>query len=278
MPHSIGKLKHLRYLDLSKNYGLKILPNSIIKMVNLQTLILRGCYSLRELPKGIKKLVNLRFLDITCCSNELTNMPLEIEHLTYLETILPGVVVSKEGSGAKSNGGPSRLKELHNLGGKLIIDNLGYGKDDVSEYLNDRQHLQQLELEWGWGDGESKCDEMLEGLQLPPNLKALELRDYMGMRIPSCVSSLTSLIKFELIRNRRLQHLPPLNQLPFLKDVFLFKMEALEYISDEGMVLGASSSSSSSSKTPFFPSLSSLKIYRCPKLKGWWRKDRKAHL
>ncbi|KAK4551366.1 hypothetical protein RGQ29_032388 [Quercus rubra] len=274
VPHSIGKLKHLRYLDLSRNYDIKILPNSITKMLNLQTLILQFCRLLRELPKGIKNLVNLRFLDITGCSNELTKMPLEIEHLTSLETILPGVVVRKEGSGAKSNGGPSRLKELHNLGGKLIIENLGYGKDDVSEYLNDRQHLQQLELKW-WGswDGESKCDEMLEGLQLPPNLKALELRDYMGMRIPSCVSSLTSLIKFELIRNRRLQHLPPLNQLPFLKDVFLFKMEALEYISDEGMVLGASSSSSSSSKTPFFPSLSSLKIYRCPKLKGWWRNE-----
>ena len=31
------------------------------------------------------------------------------------------------------------------------------------------------------------------------------------------------------------------------------------------------SSSSSSSKTPFFPSLSFLNIRGCPKLKGWWR-------
>ena len=51
-------------------------------------------------------------------------------------------------------------------------------------------------------------------------------------------------------------------------------MEALEYISDEDSVsnvLGASSSSSYSSKTPFFPSLSSLFIRGCRKLKGWWR-------
>ena len=75
-----------------------------------------------------------------------------------------------------------------------------------------------------------------------------------------------------LSHNERLQHLPPLNQLPFLKNVSLMFMEALEYISDEDSVsnvLGASSSSSS--KTPFFPSLSSLYIRECPKLKGWWR-------
>ena len=49
-------------------------------------------------------------------------------------------------------------------------------------------------------------------------------------------------------------------------------MKALEYISDEDIlsnVLGGSSSSSS--KTPFFPSLSSLILDECPNLKGWWR-------
>ena len=201
-------------------------------------------------------------------------MPLEIEHLTYLETIRPGVVVRKEGSWirccwsykkkkAKSNGGPSQLKELHNLGGKLIIENLGYGKGDVLEYkdanLNDRQHLQQLILRWDLWDGESECDEMLEGLQPHPNLKTLQLRDYIGVRIPSWVSSLTNLVH--------------LNQLPLLKSVSLWRMEALEYMSDEDSVsnvLGASSSSSSS-KTPFFPSLSSLYLNDRPKLKGWWR-------
>nr|POF19694.1 putative disease resistance protein rga4 [Quercus suber] len=208
-------------------------------------------------------------------------MPLEIRHHTYLETILPGVVVRKEGSGAKSNGGPSQLKKLHNLGGKLIIENLGYGKDDVWECkeanLRDKQHLQHLVLKWDHSEWDAESDEMLEALQPHPNLKALELRYYMGVRIPSWLSSLTNLVRFKLEDNKRLQHLPPLNQLPFLKEVYLEDMEALEYIEyiwiDEesvSNVLGASSSSSSS-KTPFFPSLSSLWIAGCPKLKGWWR-------
>ncbi|KAL4600463.1 hypothetical protein ACB092_11G200300 [Castanea dentata] len=279
--------------DVLDDFSTEALQHKVMagNKMTKETLILQDCPSLKELPRGIKKLVNLRFLDVTYCSFELTNMPLEIEQLTYLETILPGVIVRKEGSGAscsgsykkkkaKSNGGPSQLKELHNLGGKLRIENLGYGKDDVWECkdanLNNRQHLQQLELKWGSWNGESECDEMLEGLQPHPNLKRLGLYCYMGVRIPSWVSCLTNLVEFELVANDRLQHLPPLNQLPFIKVVSLEGMEALEYISDEDSVsnvLGASSSSSSSasSKTPFFPSLTSLSIHFCPNLKGWWR-------
>uniref|UniRef100_A0A2N9FMK0 Disease resistance protein RGA3 n=1 Tax=Fagus sylvatica TaxID=28930 RepID=A0A2N9FMK0_FAGSY len=141
VPHSIGELIHLRYLDLSENEDIEILPNSIT-----------------------------RHLDIAGCS-ELTHMPLGLGHLTSLE-ILSLFVVNQEG------------------------------------------------------------------------LRA------------------------------RLHHLPQLNQLPFLQSISLYKMEALEYISEDivSNVFG-SSSSSSSSKATFFPSLSSLELSDCHNLKGWWRKD-----
>ena len=52
IPHSFGELKHLRYLNLSKNEDIEFLRNSIIKPLNLLTLILHGCRSLIELPGG----------------------------------------------------------------------------------------------------------------------------------------------------------------------------------------------------------------------------------
>ncbi|XP_030949097.1 disease resistance protein RGA2-like isoform X2 [Quercus lobata] len=288
VPHSIGELSHLRYIDLSQNKHIAVLPNSITKLLNLRTLKLYSCDSLKVLPRGLKKLVNLRHLDVMGCY-KLTHMPLGLGHLTSLE-ILTRFVARQEGSKAssyswyknkkaESGGGLSELKELSNLGGSLAITKLGHGEDDMVECkatnMKQKQHLQDLELCWElcWDDGETECydDMSLEGLQPHPNLKALDLWYYMGVRIPSWVSSLTNLVHLRLEQNKRLQHLPPLNQLPFLKVVYLWGMEALEYISDEDSVSNVLGASSSSSETPFFPSLSSLRICHCPKLKGWWR-------
>ena len=43
VPRNIGKLKHLRYLDLSYNECIMILSNSITELWNLQTLKLSAC-------------------------------------------------------------------------------------------------------------------------------------------------------------------------------------------------------------------------------------------
>nr|POE84460.1 putative disease resistance protein rga4 [Quercus suber] len=81
---------------------------------------------------------------------------------------------------ARSNG-PSQLKELRNLGGNLRIVNLGHGKDEVDANLKEKRHLQQLLLEWDASEWDGETDELLEGLQPHPNLKALELQYYMGL-------------------------------------------------------------------------------------------------
>jgi hypothetical protein len=80
---SIGKLKHLRYLEFSGNSEIEKLPDSITRLQNLQTLKLSGCESLKELPRDIKKLVNLRHLEIDGCFS-LSYMPVGLGQLTKI--------------------------------------------------------------------------------------------------------------------------------------------------------------------------------------------------
>ncbi|KAK7392886.1 hypothetical protein VNO78_21336 [Psophocarpus tetragonolobus] len=85
LPRWIGKLKHLRYLNLSGNKKLKGLPDSVCKLQNLQTLDLRGCIKLQELPKGIRKLISLRRLLVTTRQTHFPDS--EIANLASIETL-----------------------------------------------------------------------------------------------------------------------------------------------------------------------------------------------
>jgi hypothetical protein len=93
---------------------------------------------------------------------------------------------------------------------------------------------------------------LLEVLQPHLNLKRLRLEGNYGSRLPTWLSSLTNLVRFELAGCRKCQYLPPLNQLPSLKVLHLFGMDALEYIS--------SGSGDSNEFSSFFPSLEEIKL------------------
>ena len=269
IPKSIGKLSHLRYINLSYN-DFKVLPNAITRLYNLQTLKLMDCRNLKEFPKDIRELINLRHLENDRCES-LSYMPCGIGRLTLLES-LPLFVI---GTGSKV-GRLSELKRLNNLRGKLWIKKLENVRDANVESeeanLGEKQYIESLELEWSYGEeaqaqsGED-AESVMVGLRPHRNLKEFFITGYGGRGFPSWMMNgglscrLPNLSTINLKSCLGCQILPPFVELPHLKSLKLQCLEKVEYMDH------------CSSEGPFFPSLEYLELERMPKLKELWRRD-----
>ncbi|KAJ4715503.1 putative Nbs-lrr resistance protein [Melia azedarach] len=262
VPILIGKLKHLRYLDLSRNNDLKELPDSMWKLINLQTLNLYGCRSLQKLPRDMRKMVSLQYLMIDNCDS-LTSMPHGLGRLTGLRRLSLFVVGKRD----RKNDALKELNGLNELRGSLRIKILG-DKENVNlaeVNLEEKQYLESL-----WLVGKSEHGRMtVEGLKPHSNLKELSVDGLGNVMFSGCMSSFAHLSKIEIANGESFQNITPLGRLPSLLLLTLMYLPNLEYLSESDRV--GDSSTSTAPPTAFFPSLKGLVISDCKKLKGWWK-------
>ncbi|XP_021752454.1 putative disease resistance protein RGA3 isoform X2 [Chenopodium quinoa] len=275
LPHSIGELLHLRYLDLSDNDELDVLPQSITKLYNLQTLKLCMCEKLKELSKDLMKLVNLRILKISDCDS-LTNMPKGVSKLSCLRVLSDFVVDGLKASRKQWFDQLGELKRLNSLKGHLSVtitffENARAVKEDIDRegaYLRDKEHLKFISIRFNDTGNDEVARRLMEELQPHPNLRGLELHSCVGMRMPSwarenkLATSLPNLNRLDFF-GCRMEDLTCLGNLRHLEFLQLFYCRKLKYIFEKSALAGGSDPNG------LFPRLRKLVMEDLPELQGW---------
>ncbi|KAF3958319.1 hypothetical protein CMV_016771 [Castanea mollissima] len=231
LPNEVGKLKHLRLLNLSDSFKITELPEMLCNLCNLQTLDISCCGEIKKLPQGMGKLIKLRHLITGHFSNldrpfvalMLTEpFPKGIGRLSCLRTLEKFII------GGINNTEECKLGELKNLvhlKGSLEIGGLR-NVTDVQEaenaQLKNKIHLRNLRLKFG-GEAENRRGEndelVLNALEPHPELESLWISGYGGTGYPNWLMSLTILKKLELESWDNLEQLPPLGKLRFLESL-----------------------------------------------------------
>ncbi|KAH9685810.1 hypothetical protein KPL70_014107 [Citrus sinensis] len=300
IPENIGKLMHLKYLNLS---GLRIarLPETLCELYNLQKLDISWCRDLRELPAGIGKLKNMRSL-LNFGTNSLKYMPIGISKLTSLRRLDKFVV----GGGVDgSNTGRLQLRGECSIEG---LCNVSHVDEAERLQLSNKKNLLRLHLQFGgkdedWRneeeeeeegevvDGEDeegrrkneKDKQLLEALQPPLNVEELWIIFYGGNIFPKWLTSLANLRELNLSLCFNCEHLPQLGKLPLeklqLKNLKSVKRVGNEFLGIEESSEDGPSSSSSSPSVIAFPKLKSLEIDGMKELEEWnYRITRKENI
>jgi hypothetical protein len=285
LPDSIGKIKQLRYLDVSFT-AVKRLPDSLCKLINLQTLNLSWCNSLVALPRDMRKLINLRHLDIT--ETDIMEMPIQLGSLKSLQTLTKFIIGSRNGSCI------GELGKLTNLRGKLAILNLQNvvsSTDASNAGLMDKNHIDELVLEWKADTHVLESQRtILEGLQPHSNLKSLTINNYGCKSFPDWVGhdSFFNMVSLHLNKCKFCCNLPSLGQLPSLQNLSIVEFDGVVRVGPGFYGSGSSSirpfkalkvlrfelmlkweewfSFGAENEGEAFPLLQELYIHDCPKL------------
>ncbi|XP_039129247.1 putative disease resistance protein RGA4 isoform X2 [Dioscorea cayenensis subsp. rotundata] len=252
---SIQYLLHLRYLNFSETY-ITELPESICMLVNLQTLNLNDCSQLAKLPMSIVYMNSLRHLYISRCP-KLKIMPSGLSRLRCLKTLTKYIVSEKAGN---------KIGELKhwNLDGELGLYDLHEVKnaDEAKEAnMSSRQSIYSLSL--SWGTSVENPEQVLEALKPHAALKLLSLHDYPGTQFSTWIrdeQQLQNLVRVQLEGCQRCEQLPPLEQLPYLEELTISRMDGIKHIINN----------TTGDAFSLFPELRFLNLKEMANLEGWY--------
>eukprot|EP00729_Bicosta_minor_P016760 gene16760-biopygen28204 len=229
LPHSLGKLTHLKMLNVSYCNNLETLPETgVAGLVNLEVLYLRECKKLKQLPQSIAKLTKLKTLDMARCRNletlpetgvtglvnleelnlwgclTLKQLPQSIAKLTKLKTLNLEDCKNLETLPETGVAGLVNLEEL-NLCSCLTLKQLPQSIATLTK-------LKKLRV-WRCWNLETVPETGVAGLV---NLEALDLADCRKLKqLPQSIAKLTKLKTLNLYQCESLaEPLPDLSHLP----------------------------------------------------------------
>ncbi|KAJ1275491.1 hypothetical protein BS78_05G139700 [Paspalum vaginatum] len=232
----ICSLTNLERLNLSDNRDMVSLPESIGNLRKLRILDLSSCYNLERLPGTMVKMDCLRVLKVEGCHN-LDKVTLSGSKFD----LLPNLMV-QSGVGSKSN-----LMLQHASPDKRLkicgLESMEFA--EVVHWLDRMRkiRIEKLELEWNRDDGRSVEDMNVLGKLLPPiTLRYLELEGYNSVSFPAWIMSISqylpNLVEIRMWGIPKCNSLPPMGQLPNLKELHIGRMESITKI-EEGFYGGA---------------------------------------